>query len=65
MLIEGEPIAQIEMLEEDWEITGGDIRDPDLKDGGIAPDQSQYFRIISLPYCAYGSPLPFSIQNEF
>lgn len=30
--INGEPAAQIELLEEDWEITGGDIEDPDLKD---------------------------------
>jgi len=32
VLINGEPTAQIELLEEDWEITGGDIYDADLKD---------------------------------
>lgn len=31
LLINGQPTAQIELLEEDWEITGGDIYDPDLK----------------------------------
>lgn len=31
VLINGEPTAQIELLEEDWEITGGDIYDTDLK----------------------------------
>jgi hypothetical protein len=30
--INGEPTAQIELLEEDWEITGGDIYDADLKE---------------------------------
>lgn len=30
VLINGEPTAQLELLEEDWEITGGDIYDPDL-----------------------------------
>lgn len=31
VLINGEPAAQIELIEEAWEITGGDIYDPDLK----------------------------------
>jgi len=31
LLINGQPTAQIELLEEDWKITGGDIYDPDLK----------------------------------
>ncbi len=30
VLINGEPTAQIELLEEDWEISGGDIYDRDL-----------------------------------
>lgn len=30
VLINGEPAAQIELMEEDWEITGGDIYDRDL-----------------------------------
>jgi hypothetical protein len=32
ILINGEPTAQIELMEEDWEITGGDIYDRDLKE---------------------------------
>jgi len=32
VLINGEPTAQIELLEKDWEITGGDIYDTDLKE---------------------------------
>jgi hypothetical protein len=32
ILIDGDPTAQFELLEEDWEITGGDIYDPDLKE---------------------------------
>lgn len=31
VLINGEPTAQIELLEADWEITGGNIYDTDLK----------------------------------
>jgi len=30
IIINGEPVAQIELLEEDWEIAGGDLYDPDL-----------------------------------
>lgn len=30
VFINGEPAAQIELLEEDWEVTGGDIYDRDL-----------------------------------
>lgn len=30
VLINGEPKAQVELMEEDWEITGGDIDDGDL-----------------------------------
>jgi len=32
VLINGEPAAQIELMEEGWEITGGDIYDRDLLD---------------------------------
>lgn len=30
VLINGEPTAQIELMEDDWEVTGGDIYDSDL-----------------------------------
>jgi hypothetical protein len=32
IIIDGEPTAQIELLEDDWEVTGGDIYDRDLLD---------------------------------
>jgi len=32
VLINGEPAAQLELLEDDWEVTGGDIYDRDLLD---------------------------------
>lgn len=32
VIVNGEPVAQIELLEEDWEVTGGDIDDRDLLD---------------------------------
>jgi len=32
VIVNGEPVAQIELLEEDWEVTGGDIYDRDLLD---------------------------------
>lgn len=32
VIVNGEPVAQIELLAEDWEVTGGDIDDRDLLD---------------------------------